>query len=268
MRRTLFDTVTAGLTDVRRPRLVTAATAAAFSLATPALATTWTISGASAGGVSQSVTSLTAGSIAINVDASGFTSGTVTDPAGVRTALWNSVGNFSTLGPSELGFFGFTDSGGSGATYFGFAWFANPFASPETLTFSSSNSSVLGVLTNVPGAGSGSGGPFTPTLDPGTPENNFYYYLYANVGAGSTISISGTVSNQSVKWLDWTGGSWSASPGGGASTGPGGAFALGSATLPSAVPTGGAAAALGGLAVGLLGRRRQRLEGAQAGEHA
>lgn len=258
MRRSLLDATSVGLCGGRRPRLLAMATAgAALGLAPQVSATTWTISGATAGGASQSVTSLTAGSIAIGVDASGFTSSTVTDPAGVRTALWGAVGNFQSLGPGDLGFFGFTDSGGSGATYFGFAWFANPYAPAESLTVASSMSAQQGVLTNITGASSTGLGPFTPTLDPGNAEANFYYYLYANVGAGSTISISGTLSNQSVKWLDWSGSAWTVAPAGGASTGSGGTFGLGSAVLPAAVP-GGGAAALGGLAAGLLGRRRER----------
>jgi hypothetical protein len=257
MRHTLLGDAAVGL-SAGRCSIRVLAVATVLSGHSMALATTWTISGASAGGASQSVTSLAGGSVGINVDASGFTSSTVADPAGVRTALWGAVGGFSgPLPPGNLGFFGFTDTGGSGATYFGFAWFSNPFASAETLTFTSSNSAQQGILTNISGATS-SGGSLTPTPDVGTPENNFYYYLFANVAPSSTISISGTVANQAVKWLDWSGSSWTSLPGSsGVSTGSSGAFALGSAVAASAVP-GGAAGLAGGLAAMLFRRRRQR----------
>jgi len=254
MRHSLLGDAAVGLVAGRGP-LSAIAVAAVLSGHSLASAATWTISGASAGGSSQMVSSLNGGSIAINVDASGFTSSTVADPAGVRTALWGAVGGFSgPLPPGNLGFFGFTDTGGSGATYFGFAWFNNPFAPAETLSFTSSNSVQQGVLTNVTGATS-SGGSITPTPDSGTPENNFYYYMFANVEASSTISISGTIANQTVRWLDWDGSAWTSVASG--STGAGEAFALENAVVASAIP-GGAAPLVGGLAASLLRRRRQR----------
>ena len=241
--------------------VVAAAGSLSLGAASSAWAVTWSISSASANGSSQSVTSLTAGSLALNVDTSGFGPGSVSDPAGVQSVLWATFGNFAgPIGPGQIGFFGLVDSGGSGSTYFGFAWFANPFAPPaETLTFSSSNSNNLkGVITNVTGA-TATGGSFTPGLDSGNPQNNFYYYLFAGVSSPSTISISGTVANQGALWLDWSGSAWTPYPNaGGASTGSGGAFALGSAVLAGAVPGGGASLAAASVLAGMLSRRRVR----------
>jgi hypothetical protein len=254
MRHSLLGDAAVGLVAGRGP-LSAIAVAAVLSGHSMALATTWTISGASAGGVSQSVTSLASGSIAINVNASGFTPSTVNDPGtGVRSALWTALDSSGPLSSGELGFFGFTDSGGSGATYFGVAWSWN--LSPASLSFTSSNTNQQGVLTNIAGATTTGVSSFTPTTSgPPTPDSGFYYFLYANVTDPSTISISGTIANQTVRWLDWNGSSWTSVASG--STGAGGAFALGNAVVASAIP-GGAAPLVGGLAAGLLRRRRQR----------
>lgn len=252
MRHSLLGDAAVGLVAGRGP-LSAIAVAAVLSGHSVASATTWTISGASAGGSSQMVSSLNGGSIAINVDASGFGSSTVTDPGtGAHSAIKAALVDSGPLSGGELGFFGFTDSGGSEATYFGLAWSWN--LSPASLSFTSSNTNQQGVLTNISGASTTGVSSFTPTASGPTSET-FYYYLYANVTDPSTISISGTIANQTVRWLDWNGSSWTSVASG--STGAGGAFALGNAVVASAIP-GGAAPLVGGLAAGLLRRRRQR----------
>jgi len=254
MRHSLLGDAAVGLV-AGRGSLSAIAVAAVLSGHSVASAPTWTISGASAGGSPQTVSTLNGGSIAINVNASGFTPSTVNDPGtGVRSALWTALDSSGPLSSGELGFFGFTDSGGSGATYFGVAWSWD--LSPASLSFTSSNTNQQGVLTNIAGATTTGVSSFTPTTSgPPTPDSGFYYYLYANVTDPSTISISGTIANQTVRWLDWDGSAWASVASG--STGAGEAFALENAVVASAIP-GGAAPLVGGLAASLLRRRRQR----------
>ena len=255
MRHSLLGDAAVGLV-AGRGSLSAIAVAAVLSGHSVASAATWTISGASAGGSPQTVSTLNGGSIAINVNASGFTPTTVNDPGtGVRSALWTALGSSGPLSSGELGFFGFTDSGGSGATYFGVAWSWD--LSPASLSFASSNTNQQGVLTNIAGATTTGVSSFTPTTSgPPTPDSGFYYYLYANVTDPSTISISGTIANQTVRWLDWDGSAWASLANG--ATGSGGSFALNNAVTVSAIPGGSAPLVVGGLAASLLRRRRQR----------
>jgi len=242
---------------MRRSLLASSVAIAGFTGSS--LAASWTITGATAGGAPQSISSLQGGSIALGLNTSIYGSGNNGNPVGVRDALFNELG-FVAVVPGNLSFFGFTDTGGNLSTFFGFVWFADENVPFETLTVTSSNSNNLrGVITNM-GLGE-TGGSFTPATPWGAPpEENFFYYLFAGVTDPSTISISGTVPNQYVQWLTYSSG-WTSLPdrtgaSTGGSTGP---FGLGSAQLNAApIPGAGATAMLGGVAAALLGRRRSR----------
>ncbi len=199
-----------------------------------ATASVWTISGASIGGTAQAVTSIRSGTIDIS--------------GGIQAALDQTF----LLGPpspivsfDSLNFLSFSDT--SGTEYFGFYWVTFSPSIQLQVTSSASGAPILQTNTSL----TSTGGTFTSS-----PGGDSYFYLYQGVGVGSTISISGLVANQEIRWLDWDASSSAWQVLGTGITNPSSAFALGSAT---AVPGAGLSVALGaGLAGRLVGRRRSR----------
>jgi hypothetical protein len=230
-----------------------------------ASATAWAITGASAGGnpvtiINDSV--LFGGSIGIGQSATpgAGTNTPFTNPGSAEAALAAAVGGL-TAGTSAqngaLSFFGFRDSGGSGANYFGFMW--RPGTSSNSLTFTtgSTASATSGVFTNLTGI-TGSAGTHTVSgTSPDGIDGPLYYFLWAGLNIGDSVTFSGTVANTTIRWLGYPPvlGQWVAF-GSGDTTGGSSSFALTSATLiPVPAPVGLAAA---GLAAGVLAARRMR----------
>jgi hypothetical protein len=195
-------------------------------------ASVWTITGASIAGVAQPVSSIRSGVIDIS--------------GGIQSALDQTF----LFGPptpivsfDSLNFLSFSDT--SGTEYFGFYWVA---AAQWQIQLTSSASGTPTLQTNMTGVSS-TGGSFTSSA-----LGDSYFYLYQGVGVGSTVSITGTVPNSEIRWLDWDGAAWQVLGSGNTISNPN--FALSNATM---VPGGaGAALAATGLAGRLLGRRRGR----------
>ena len=244
--------------------LLGAAVVGGILVSAPTFGITWTVTGASAGGVSVTTSTMASGSINIGQTMSGRSADQVDNPVGVSAALQSSLTLFGSgiLAPGEVGFFGFQDAGGSGSHYFGIAYlYSSGIASP-TLSFDASiTGDQYGVMTNMNASHTGASGSGTYSvlgLSAGSPSDDLYYLIFAGVQATQTITINSglTGSNQTVNWLDWDGTDWQSA--GSGSVGQGGAFALNTVSSSSAVPSGGLAALSGGLAAALLRRRRSR----------
>ena len=226
-----------------------------------AFAMTWAISGESAMGGVVPIEFVFGGPIGIAEIATpaAGTNTPFTNPVPAETALAAAIGGL-TVGTSTengaLSFFGFKDSGGSGANYFGFMWRPGTESNSLTFTTGSTVSATSGVFTNLTGI-TGSAG--THTNVSGTTPNGItgplYYFLWAGLNIGDSVTLSGTVANTTIRWLDYFEGSWGTFANAQTTQGSP-AFALGTATLiPVPAPVGLAAA---GLAAGVLAARRMR----------
>jgi hypothetical protein len=213
----------------------------AFAASGSASASVWSISGASIAGGAQSISSIRSGVIDIS--------------GGIQAALdgeFDSLVTTPVVSPNTLAFFSFEDLGG--VEYFGFYWLSD--LSIKQLTFTASATGGSGLQTDTPFGSSPSS-----SVMSSSGNGDSYYYLYSGVGPGSTIAMSGLVSNVEIQWLDWDGSAWQLlGPGTTTGTAPGDeSFSLATATTVSAVPGGTVAGLAGvGLAGRLLGRRRTR----------